>query len=356
MSQAPQPQRLDSSSNWADAGPAGIGMSLSAEEKLRLVSALTQLLESGLPYSETMKEVTTGLPDPKFRRLVMEFAARVDAGQNLEQAMEPLLESADAKMKGIARTVMRTRDPMKTFLSVVEYRRRRSEITRFFWLRLLYPIILFLFTAVIFGIVMQIVLKSVAPVFRDFGANLPQITIIFLKAAEWLDKLGPSGILVPGLLGVGILVLIVNWFNTVLHKWHDLAFFCRTLAELERSSNPLPESLAMCASIFSGRLSAALNDMAEQVRSGESLATAIDTYYALPDGLASMIEWSESAGKGNAEGLDVAASIFEARGKGTSTILSTLFTVFTVITVVWLIQIIVAAVYLPLTSFLRLLA
>jgi len=337
-------------------GISGIGMSLSAEEKLRLTSALASLSESGLPYSETLRDLVAGLPDRKFRRLVEEFATRVDAGQSLDEAIEPLMESADPAMKSVARTVLRTRNPMRTFMDAIDYRRRRTDITRMFWLKLLYPVTLFVFTSVILGIVMKIVLNSVAPIFRDFGLSLPGITAVFLRVAEGFDSLGPSGIFLPGVLGVGMLMLIFYWFNAVLHKWHDLAHFCRTLAVLERSGNPLPESLAICGATFPGRLGTAMTDMAEQVRSGQSLAEAIDMHHALPDGLGSMVAWSNESGHGNAEGLEVAAALFEARGKGTSTLLSTLFTVFTVIFVVWIILLVIFAVYLPLTTFTRLIS
>ncbi len=353
----PQPaQDQESGPNWPGGGPfgiSGIGMSLSAEEKLRLTSALASLSESGLPYSETLRDLVSGLPDRKFRRLVEEFAARVDAGQKLDEAIEPLLESADPSMKSVARTVMRTRNPLRTFMDAIDYRRRRTEITRMFWLRLIYPVTLFVFTSVILGIVMKIVVNSVAPIFKDFGIAVPGITAVFLRVAEGFDSLGPSGIFLPGALGIGLLTLIVYRFNAVLHKWHDLAHFCRTLAELERSGNPLPESLAICGATFQGRLGTAMTDMAEQVRSGQSLADAIDMHHALPDGLGSMVAWSNDSGQGNTEGLEVAAALFEARGKGTSTMLATMFTVFTVITVVWMILLIILAVYLPLASFTR---
>lgn len=335
-------------------GKSGIGMSLSTEEKLRLTTALARLAESGLPYSETLRELVQGLPDRQFRRAVERFAEKVDAGQSLDAAVEPLLEAADPSIKSAARAAMRTRDPLRTFVDAIEYRRKRSEMIRTFWLRLIYPVTLFLFTSIILGVVMKIFMNSVGPLFQDFGFQLPGITVVFLRVAEGFDKLGFSGIFLPGALGVGMLLLVFFWFNDVLHRWHDLAYFCRTLAELERSSNPLPESLAICGAMFRGRLGNAIEEMSEQVRLGDRLAEAAESHHVLPEGLSTMLDWSNAAGKGNAEGLDVAAALFESRAKGTSTVLATLFTVFAVIIAVWAILLIFLAVYMPLTMFTRL--
>lgn len=338
--------------------PAGsvaamVGLGLSKEEKLRLIAALGELAESGLPLHETVRGLAADLPDRQFRDLLNQFANRVEAGENAHDAIDILLDQADPAVTGLSKAVLRTREPLKTLFRLIDYRRERVAIARQFWLKLLYPVLLLLLTAFLTGIVLRIVSGSIAPMMRGWGIRPPALTEVIFEVADGLGKLGWSGIFLPGLFAMLLLYVAMGGINGILHKWHDLAMLCRTLADLQRADSPLPESLTMCGVMFRGRIGTALEDMAGQVRGGANLADAIDSQRALPDGLGSMVRWSESAGGSSAEGLEAAAALFEARGRGTAGVLASVFTVFAGILVTWVVLLLLVGIYLPVFLFQR---
>ncbi len=340
-------------------GPSGpgatlVGLGLSKEEKLRLIVALGELAESGLPLHETVRGLAAELPDRSFRDLLHQFANRIEAGENANEAVDILLDQADPAVTGLSKAVLRTREPLKTLFRLIDYRRERVAIARQFWLKLLYPVLMLLLTAFLTGIVLRIVSGSIAPMMRSFGMQMPALTEVIFDVADGLDKLGWPGIFLPGAFGMLLMYLAMGGINGILHKWHDLAQLCRTLADLQRAESPLPESLTMCGVMFRGRIGTALEDMAGQVRNGASLADAIDTQRALPDGLGAMVRWSESSGGSSAEGLEAAAALFEARGRGTAGVLASIFTVFSGILVTWAVILLVVGIYLPVFLFQRL--
>ena len=127
-----RPAGESSSSSASSAnGPSGpgaalVGLGLSNEEKLRLIVALGDLAESGLPLHETVRGLAADLPDRSVRDLLNQFADRIEAGENANEAIDILLDHADPAVTGLSKAVLRTRDPLKTLFRLIDYRRERA--------------------------------------------------------------------------------------------------------------------------------------------------------------------------------------------------------------------------------------
>jgi type II secretory pathway component PulF len=328
--------------------PPLVGFGLSVEEKGRLAQFLGGLTSAELPLPELLEAMAEEAPDKTQRTALKRLAGAIAAGKSLPDALEPVLDSSSPSLTGLTKVVLKTRDPAATLFRILEYRRERSDFIRNFWLSLTYPIVLFLVTALMAGIVLRIVGTLVAPIFVDFGIDLPIVTRLITNLAERTNSLGWLGMLLPGLVAASLFLMLTIRLNGALGYWPDLAMICRTLADLLDSDCPLPESLKICGVTIGGRLGSALDDMSVQVREGMPLADAFETQAAMPLGLDALVRWSESAGGGASEGLKVAAAIYEAAVRSKARLWAAVLTVFIITSVAWMIFLFVVGLYLPL--------
>lgn len=324
--------------------------SLSAEEMARLNEIVARLAQSHLPLPSILTGMADDLPAGAMSEALKALGAAVAAGQPLEEALERTQANAGLAASGMIRTILTAKTPSQTLFRIMKYQQERAELRRTFWLRLCYPILLLFSCSLLFGIMMKVVSTQFIPIFRDFGISLPAMTMVVVSMAEFTNQLGWAGILLPPVIAALGLWMASVMINGSLHRWLDMAQFCRTLAELVDAGSPLSESLTICRMMMTGRLAQAAEDMIDLTRQGEDLPTAMELQSDIPEGVSELVRWSAMEGGNGAEGLRVAASLCEARGRGQTRFLSSLFTVLSVLIVSWLILVINLAVFLPLIT------
>lgn len=335
---------------------SGPVLGLSSEDMQKISEILGRLAESKLPLPEILIKISEDLPQKSLRQALEQIGRNVGEGKSLEESLEILQDSSNMVAIGTIRSVLKTHTPAKTLFQVLKHQQMRKDLERGFWLKLVYPMILLLACSLLFGAVLRVISTQFIPIFRDFGISLPVLTQIVVSFADSASKLGWFGILVPLVFSSFIVAAISVAINGSLRKWLDMAQFCRISADLMDSQCPLHETLAISRMLSTGRLGAALDDMMELVQQGLSLPESIELQRAFPDGVADLIRWSSDHGGSGAEGLRVAASLYESRGRSQSRFLASVFTVFTACVVVWMIMITMIAIFAPMLSLLGMLS
>lgn len=323
---------------------------LTVEEMSRLTEIVGRLSQAELPLPEVLLGMANDMPSKALANSMRLVGNSISEGVSIEEAIDRAQARSGTSASGILRTILRTGTPTETLFRILRYQQDRAELTRTFWLKLTYPILLIFACSFLFSIVMWVVSEQMVPIFRDFGLSLPSITQAVVGLADLSSKLGWAGMIMPPILATSILLLVSSWINGSIHRWLDLSQFCRTMAELVEAKCPLADSLTICRMMLTGKLAQSTDDMIDMVRHGDDLATALDLQVAVPEGVADLVRWSQQNGGGGAEGLRVSAALFEARSRSQTRFLSSLFTVMAVLVVSWLILVITLAIFLPLIS------
>ena len=199
---------------------------------------------------------------------------------------------------------------------------------------------------------LRVVATQFAPIFRDFGISIPILTEILLQLADTINQLGLAGVFMPLILCTSILLAVSLAINGSLQRWLAVSQFCYILAELLDSDCPLAESLQICRMLSRGRLAMAADNMLDLALTGVNLPDAMEAQAAIPEGAANLVRWAQSTGGSGAEGLRVAASLYEARSRSEARFLQSVFTVVAGIIVFWLILMTVVSVFGPMLSLL----
>lgn len=330
--------------------------SLSAQDIHQIAEIVGRLAESKLPLPEVLLSMSQDLPQKSLRKALEQMSQDVSAGRTIEEALERIQDSSNREAGGMLRLILRTNEPAKSLFQILNHQQLRRELRTGFWIKLVYPIMLLLGCSLLFGALMRIIVVQFIPLFRDFGINLPGITKLVFNVADASSQLGFMGVFVPLVFCVFILAAVSLAINGTLQRWQDLAQFCRVIADLMDSGCPLAESLVITRMMATGRLGAAIDDMTELVQQGYDLPDALELQRVFPDGISNLIRWASTNGGSGAEGLRVAASLYESRGRSQSQFLTSVFTVVTMVIVIWIIIITIIAVFSPMMWLLRSLA
>lgn len=336
--------------------PARTSLRLSEADIEKIGAIVGKLAQSSLPLPDLLRCIAADLPEKSLRNALNQLSHDISQGKSVEESLENIQDRSNNSAIGLLRAVIQTRASGETLFQILRYQQARKDLQRTFWLRLIYPIALLLCASLLFGGILRVVAYEFLPIFRDFGIALPGLTQMIVSLSETASEIGLLGYFVPFAF-CSVLILIVFWgINSNLQKWQELAQFCRISADLMDSECSLPETMAITSLMTKGKLARAIENMIELVEQGVSFPDAIDLQSAIPLGLSDLYHWSASHGGNGSEGLRVAASLYEARGRSQVKFLNALLTVVTAIFVIWMILISVTAIFTPMISLLRMLS
>ena len=328
------------------------GSGFSDADIARLSELVGRLGAANLPLPALIAGMANDLPQKPLKNALSRLSADISSGRSLQEAIERLPDHSSEQAMGMIRMILRSKVPADTLFRLLSHQEARRELSRSFWVKLFYPILLLVSCSLVFGAVLRIVTTQFAPIFRDFGISLPFLTVVVLEIAEAVSQVGLLGIFMPMILCVAIMFAVSLSINGSLQRWLSASQFCHTLAELIESDCPLIESLQITRMLSRGRLARSADDMMELVANGMDLPDAMDKQATIPEGASELVRWSQSTGGTGSEGLRVAAALYEARSRSQSRFLQSVFTVIAGIVVFWLIMITIVSVFGPMLGLL----
>ena len=271
---------------------------------------MATLLKAGLPLVQSLDILRKRVPHPVFRAALNDIHEKVRSGSALSDAFEaqhlfsPIYTASlmAGEKSGSLEQVLRR---YVTYVKVISTVKRKTVSA------LVYPGIL---TILSLSVVILIVVK-VVPAFADFYANfgreLPWLTRVIIGLSSFLITWWPA--VLAGLVGGGV----ATWAwarqpgqRARLHRWmlgipflggvaqkFATSQMARTVATLLTGGIPLVNALAVASDAVGNRhVAGELTVVAQRVREGEGLATAMRARAVFPDVATKMVEVGESTG------------------------------------------------------------
>ena len=118
---------------------------LSPEEATELAARVAELTKAGLPLGAGLRALADELPGRRLPRVLRRLADRLDAGDDLLDALESQGRSLPAHLRGLMLAGVRSGRLAEVLEEYVDLQRSQSELRRRVWLALAYPFILLLF-------------------------------------------------------------------------------------------------------------------------------------------------------------------------------------------------------------------
>ena len=285
---------------------------LKTAEFLVFNQELATLLKAGLPLTQSLDILRKRVPNPMFRLTLDDIHEKVRSGTALSEAFDQqkifsgvyVASLMAGEKSGSLENVLRRYVQHIKVLAAV-----RSHVIS----ALIYPAVLVALSVVVVGLIVFQVVPEFADFYKQFGHGheLPLSTrIVVAISNNLISSAGLIGFVAAGLVGFVVWsfrnpaqrkrihagILKIPYFGPVARKLAT-AQIARTLATLLQGGIPLVNALDVAArSTGNEAIGDNLHVVANHVRQGGSLASAIAEQSMFPHVAIEMIEVGESTG------------------------------------------------------------
>ncbi len=321
------------------------------------------MLKAGLPLLQAFDIVARGHTNPALRRLILEIRAEVEAGSSLSQAFGRYTQYFDGLFCHMVAAGEQAGMLEPVLARLATYREKGLALRSKVRAAMFYPAAVLAVAMVVTAVIMVWVVPAFKTVFDDFGAELPLPTLLVMAVSDFLVQ---WWWVILGSAAVGSVLLYRAWrrsarlqsaidrvalrlplLGTVLTK-AIVARWSSTLATMFAAGVPLVESLDSVGGAAGNAVyHQATQRIASAVRSGTSLATAMQQTQVFPAMIVQMVAIGEESGALDGM-LRKAAEFHEAEVDAAVASLSSLLEPLIMVVMGTLIGGLVIAMYLPI--------
>ncbi|QVK30412.1 type II secretion system inner membrane protein GspF [Pseudomonas syringae] len=325
---------------------------------------LATLLGAGQPLERSLGILLKQPGQPQTKALIERIREQVKAGKPLSVA----LEEEGSQFSPLYISMVRAGEAggaLESTLRQLSDYLERSQLLRGEVINaLIYPAFLVVGVLGSLALLLAYVVPQFVPIFKDLGVPIPLITEVILNLGEFLSDYGLAVLagLIALIWGMAIRMrdpqrrerrdrrlLGIRVIGPLLQRI-EAARLTRTLGTLLTNGVALLQALVIARQVCTNRaLQAQVEQAAESVKGGGTLASAFGAQPLLPDLALQMIEVGEQAGE-----LDImlmkVADVFDVEAKrGIDRMLAALVPALTVV-MAGMVAVIMLAIMLPLMS------
>ncbi|WP_439850986.1 type II secretion system inner membrane protein GspF [Pseudomonas syringae] len=341
----------------------GSGM-LNGTALVSFTQQLATLLGAGQPLERSLGILLKQPGQPQTRALIERIREQVKAGKPLSVA----LEEEGSQFSPLYISMVRAGEAggalEGTLRQLSDYLERsqllRGEVIN----ALIYPAFLVVGVLGSLALLLAYVVPQFVPIFKDLGVPIPLITEVILDLGQFLGDYGLAVLagIIALIWGMAIRMrdpqrrerrdrrlLGIRVIGPLLQRI-EAARLTRTLGTLLTNGVALLQALVIARQVCTNRaLQAQVEQAAESVKGGGTLASAFGAQPLLPDLALQMIEVGEQAGELDTMLLKV-ADVFDVEAKrGIDRMLAALVPALTVV-MAGMVAVIMLAIMLPLMS------
>ena len=325
---------------------------------------LATLLGAGQPLERSLGILLKQPGQPQTRALIERIREQVKAGKPLSVA----LEEEGSQFSPLYISMVRAGEAggaLESTLRQLSDYLERSQLLRGEVINaLIYPAFLVVGVLGSLALLLAYVVPQFVPIFKDLGVPIPMITEVILALGQFLSDYGLALLAGVILLIWGLAVSLrdpqrrerrdrrllgIRIIGPLLQRI-EAARLTRTLGTLLSNGVALLQALVIARQVCTNRaLQAQVEQAAESVKGGGTLASAFGAQPLLPDLALQMIEVGEQAGELDSMLLKV-ADVFDVEAKrGIDRMLAALVPALTVV-MAGMVAVIMLAIMLPLMS------
>jgi len=302
---------------------------LKPNEIILLYRQLAMLLESGIDIVASLELLQEQVTNRMLKKVMGEVISDLRSGNQLSTALSKypqVFPPIYSRLLGVGEQS----GELATILNqVADYMERETATTKETKNALMYPVITFLVSMVVIGILVTFVLPSFGKLYGSLGVEMPLMAKMLITLGEkaqiyWIHLM----LAVSALAGVGLfyirtpggrykldkLVLKLPLVGQVKHL-SELARFCRSMSLLYRAGLPLTEVVSLVAQGSSNIvLAQALTSVQQDMIKGEGLSQPMSRNKLFLPMMVQMVRVGEETGNIDVTLLTVARS-YEAEAE-----------------------------------------
>lgn len=292
----------------------GLG-SVSTKQVTQFTRQLSTLQDAGLPILRSLRILEQQQKPGLLRVIIRNVADDVEGGATLSEAMARQPKAFDrlycnmvaaGEAGGVLDVILQR---------LADFMEKAQRLKRKVVGAMIYPIVVITFAVLIVSGIMVAVVPKFKEIFKDFGAQLPALTVMLMGISEWFVDGTPPGWVVifispvvfvlfvkllkksqGGRYAVDVAKLKIPVMGQILAKT-AVARFTRTLGTLISAGVPILEALTIAKDTCGNEVYAkALGTVHDSIREGESFANPLRAARVCDSIVVNMIDVGEETG------------------------------------------------------------
>lgn len=281
-------------------------------EQALVTRQLATLIRSGLPIEQALSAVARQSGRPRIERIILAVRARVLEGHSLAASLAEFPRAFSEMYRATIAAGEQSGHLEQVTEQLADYLETRHSTGRSVAQQMIYPAFIMLFSLIVIGFLMVVVVPSMVEVFETRDQALPLLTRLMIGISDFSRDWGWLLVLavVAGVVGFARAMRepafrmrvhrrMVNLpFIGDLYRATDAARLASTLGILSRSGVPLVDALVISSQVVSNlQIREAVRQAAARVREGGSLSRALEQSGYFPPMLVQMIASGETGGE-----------------------------------------------------------
>ncbi len=337
---------------------------LSWEDVEFLNSQLIALTRSGLPLAPALEAIGKELRRGSLKTVVDDLQATLNSGSSLTEALERHRGAVPPVYIAAVRAGEETGNLPAILELCAGYTSQMVALKTRLREAMTYPAVVLILMGMMLVYLLNYTIPQFAEVFKDFGANLPAITMFWIGISEFVRQ--KFGFVVMTLCGAIVLIALAGRTHQGRYASHwlrlkiwgvgqafnaaSMARFCRSLGVLLSGKAPVDSSIELAsATCGNAVLEAAALDAMESVRSGTRLALAFEMTGYFSGLFCWLIQVSEDRGDTHQAFLDLAKTYDERFSRYSHAMMSILGPIILFVMALIVVSVILS-LYLPIFS------
>lgn len=274
---------------------------------------LATLLTAGMPLVQALNILMTQTGNSALQSILTQIRKDVVEGSSLSGSMSQFPRVFSSFYVSMVRAGEASGTVPVVLERLADYSEKQQEFARKIRAALAYPLLMFLFGALILFFLLTFVVPSITDVFEEMNQSLPAITTLLISFSVFLHE-SWWGVLLIGALALGTgryaftrtdggrrfwnrMLLQIPFFGKLKQKM-TMARFASTLGTLLQNGVPLLTSLEISRHIARNVLiSEAIENAARDIKEGQALSLALDRSGLFPRMAIEMIAIGEQSGR-----------------------------------------------------------
>jgi len=273
---------------------------------------MATMMSSGVPLVQSFEIVGRGHENPNMQNLILGVKADVEAGNHLADALAKQPRYFDDLYVNLVRAGEAAGILEDLMNKIATYKEKTEAIKGKIKKALFYPTAVLIMAFVVTSVLMIFVIPQFAALFRDFGADLPAMTVLVVTLSDyfvayWYLIFAAVAAVIFGLRelnrrstafnhGLQRLSLKLPIFGNILVK-ATIARFARTLATMFSAGVPLVEAMDSVAGAAGNVVYAdAILKMRDEIATGTQLQVAMRERDLFPNMVIQMVAIGEESG------------------------------------------------------------
>jgi len=273
---------------------------------------LATMMRSGVPLLQAFDIVGRGHANPAVGKLLLDIKADVETGSSLSQAFRKYPLQFDVLYCNLVSAGEQAGILDSLLERLATYKEKILAIKSKIKSALFYPIAVLVVAFIITAVIMLFVIPAFKEVFKNFGADLPALTLMVIAASDLFVEYWWA---IFGVIGGGLYAFFESWkrsekiqivmdrlllrmpiFGEIIRK-SVIARWTRTLSTMFAAGVPLVESLDSVGGAAGNYVyKLATRQIQSEVSTGTSLTNAMQNVNIFPNMVTQMVSIGEESG------------------------------------------------------------